>query len=107
MKILNIIPDFLFSPESPTGNCMEETNRIMEKRGYELKYDHRFHMEPELIDADDRFRYFLRAYRMPVAFRDQSDEIREAELLRTRLALRNLTDEADKVTVFSFYPMSP
>ena len=62
------------------------------------------HMEPELIEADDRYRYFLRAYRMPVAFRDQSDEVREAELLRTRLALRKLGNEEDKVTVFSFYP---
>ena len=103
--------DFKYNPRFPilsgiahTEKAWKRVTEYMEQRGYELKYDHRFHMKPELIDADDRYRYFMRAYRMPVAFRDQSDEVREAELLRTRLALRKLSDEEDKVTVFSFYP---
>lgn len=103
--------DFKYNPRFPilsgiahTEKAWKRVTEYMELRGYELKYDHRFHMNPELIDADDRFRYFMRAYRMPVAFREQSDEVREAELLRTRLALRKLGDAEDNVTVFSFYP---
>ncbi|MEE4137765.1 MAG: glutamate synthase [Desulforhopalus sp.] len=102
--------DFKYNPRFPilSGIAHTETawHRItdyMEARGYELKYDHRFHMEPDLIDADDRFRYFMRAYRMPVPFRDRSDAERDAELLRTRLALRKLGTDEDKVTIFSFY----
>jgi len=103
--------DFKYNPRFPilsgiahTEKAWKRVTEYMEQRGYELKYDHRFHMKSELIEADDRYRYFMRAYRMPVAFRDQSDEVREAELLRTRLALRKLGDEHDNVTVFSFYP---
>ena len=87
-----------------TEKAWKRLTEYMEKRGYELKYDHRFTMKPELIEAEDRYRYFLRAYRMPLSFRDQSDEVREAELLRTRLALRKLGRQEDNITVFSFFP---
>lgn len=103
--------DFKYNPRFPILSGIAHTEKAwhrmtdyMEEMEYELKYDHRFAMRPELIEANDRYRYFMRAYRMPVEFRDESDELREAELLRARLALRKLSTEDDPLTIFSFYP---
>jgi glutamate synthase domain-containing protein 1 len=103
--------DFKYNPRYPllsgiahTEKAWHKVTEYMENRGYELKYDHRFDMKPELIEAKDRHRYFLRAYRMPLKFRDKSDEEREKELLETRLALRSLGKEKDNITVFSLFP---
>lgn len=103
--------DFKYNPRFPilsgiahTEKAWARVTEFMENRGYELKYDHRFHYEDGHIEAEDRFRYFLRAYRMPERFKDSSDEIREAEMLSARLALRKLATEEDKITVFSLYP---
>lgn len=103
--------DFKYNPRFPILSGIAHTEKAwhrmtdyMEEMEYELKYDHRFAMRPELIEAQDRYRYFMRAYRMPVEFRDESDELREAELLRARLALRKLSTDEDPLTIFSFYP---
>jgi glutamate synthase domain-containing protein 1 len=103
--------DFKYNPRFPILSGIAHTEKAwhrmtdyMEEMEYELKYDHRFAMRPELIEAQDRYRYFMRAYRMPVEFRDESDDLREAELLRARLALRKLSTEEDPLTIFSFYP---
>jgi glutamate synthase domain-containing protein 1 len=103
--------DFKYNPRFPILSGIAHTEKAwhrmtdyMEEMEYELKYDHRFAMRPELIEAQDRYRYFMRAYRMPVEFRNDSDELREAELLRARLALRKLSTEEDPLTIFSFYP---
>ncbi len=103
--------DFKYNPRFPILSGIAHTEKAwhrmtdyMEEMEYELKYDHRFAMRPELIEAQDRYRYFMRAYRMPVEFRDESDELRETELLRARLALRKLSTEEDPLTIFSFYP---
>lgn len=103
--------DFKYNPRFPILSGIAHTEKAwhrmtdyMEEMEYELKYDHRFAMRQELIEAQDRYRYFMRAYRMPVEFRDESDELREAELLRARLALRKLSTEEDPLTIFSFYP---
>ncbi len=103
--------DFKYNPRFPILSGIAHTEKAwhrmtdyMEEMEYELKYDHRFAMRPELIEAQDRYRYFMRAYRMPVEFRNESDELREAELLRARLALRKLSTEEDPLTIFSFYP---
>ncbi len=103
--------DFKYNPRFPilsgiahTEKAWHKVTEYMENRGYELKYDHRFTLKPEQIEAQDRFRYFLRAYRMPVKFRDKSEEEREVELLQTRLALRELGKEKSNITVFSFFP---
>ena len=92
--------DFKYNPRFPILSGIAHTEKAwhrlidyMDGRGYELKYDHRYHMRPELIEAEDRFRYFLRAYRMPERFRDSSDREREKEMMKTRLALRSLGDE--------------
>ena len=104
--------DFKYDPKFPilsgiahSKKAEQRLDEFMDDRGYELKYDHRFAMRPELIEANDRYRYFLRAYRMPASFKDKTREEREDELLRTRLALRKIGDDhGGDLTVFSFYP---
>ena len=102
--------DFKYKPHFPilsgiahTEKAWHRVTEFMENRGYELKYDHRFTYKEGHIEAD-RFRYFLRAYRMPERFKDASTEVREEEMLRARLALRELATKKDNITVFSFYP---
>lgn len=104
--------DFKYNPRFPilsgiahTEEAWHRMQDYMEEQGYELKYDHRFAMNKHLIEAKDRYRYFIRAYRMPESFRDKTEEEREQEMLRVRLALREdgLKNEGD-LTVFSFYP---
>jgi glutamate synthase domain-containing protein 1 len=102
--------DFKYKPHFPilsgiahTEKAWHRVTEFMENRGYELKYDHRFTYKEGHIEAD-RFRYFLRAYRMPERFKDASTEVREEEMLRARLALRDLATKKDNITVFSFYP---
>lgn len=78
---------------------------FMDNRGYELKYDHRFAVDQKLVRKEDRFRYFLRAYRMPERFKDATKEERDRELMLTRLALRKNGEDHNKdLTAFSFYP---
>lgn len=102
--------DFKYKPHFPilsgiahTEKAWHQVTDFMEERGYELKYDHRFTYKEGIIEAD-RFRYFLRAYRMPERFKDASTEVREEEMLRARLALKALATQEDNITVFSFYP---
>jgi glutamate synthase domain-containing protein 1 len=104
--------DFKYNPRFPilsgiahSKKAEQRLDEYMDARGYELKYDHRFSMRPELIEANDRYRYFLRAYRMPAEFKEKPLEEREDELLFTRLALRKLGEANNNdLTVFSFYP---
>lgn len=104
--------DFKYNPRFPilsgvahSEKAWHRLNDYMEERGYELKYDHRFAMTKGLIEAKDRYRYFLRAYRMPEAFRESSQEERELEMLKTRLALRADGEaHGNDLTAFSFYP---
>ncbi|HIP39332.1 MAG TPA: glutamate synthase [Desulfocapsa sulfexigens] len=80
-------------------------NSFMENRGFELKYDHEFETRPELIEATDRYRYFLRAYKMPASLSDKTKDEIENELMLTRLALRkDGEDHGNDLTVFSFWP---
>lgn len=102
--------DFKYNPRFPilsgiahTEKAWHRVTEFMENRGYELKYDHRFAFKAGHIEAD-RFRYFLRAYRMPERFKEASTEVREEEMLKSRLALRDLATEDDNITIFSFYP---
>ncbi len=104
--------DFKYNPRFPVLSGIAHSEKawhrlgdFMEDRGYELKYDHRFAMTPDLIEAKDRFRYFVRAYRFPEKFRDASIEEREEELMLSRLALRKDGElHNNDLTVFSFWP---
>ena len=77
----------------------------MEERGFELKYDHEFETIPSLIEAKDRFRYFLRAYKMSADLESKSQTEIDEELMLTRLALRrNGEENGGDLTAFSFWP---
>jgi len=104
--------DFRYNPKFPILSGIAENEKawrrldnFMEERGYELKYDHKFHMKRSFMDGKDRYRYFVRAYRMPDRFADASREDREMEMLKTRLALRRVGEEhGGDLSVFSFWP---
>lgn len=95
----------ILSGVAKTKEAWRRLDDFMEDRGYELKYDHKFHMDHSQIKEFERFRYFIRAYRMPEQFSGNSDEEREMELLEARLAIRkNGEEHGHDLTVFSFYP---
>ncbi len=104
--------DFKYNPRFPILSGIAENDKswrrldnFMEERGYELKYDHKFSMKRKFMEGKDRYRYFVRAYRMPERFSEASKEEREMELLLTRLALRQDGDRHNgDLSVFSFYP---
>ncbi len=88
-----------------TEAAWHRLNSFMEDRGFELKYDHDFERVPSLIEAKDRYRYFLRAYRLPDILSSKSEEEIEYELMLTRLALRkNGEEHGNDLTAFSFWP---
>ncbi|BDD87801.1 glutamate synthase [Desulfofustis limnaeus] len=104
--------DFRYNPKFPILSGIAESEKawrrldsFMEERGYELKYDHKFHMKRAHMNGKDRYRYFVRAYRMPDRFADADQDARETELLKTRLALRRDGEEhGGDLSVFSFWP---
>ncbi len=104
--------DFKYNPRFPilsgiahSRKAEQRMDEYMDDCGYELKYDHRFTIAPEKMENKARYRYFLRAYRMPPMYKDRPTEEREEALLQTRLALRKLgEDNNNDLTVFSFYP---
>ena len=104
--------DFRYNPKFPilsgiahSDKALRRLDDFMEERGYELKYDHEFHMRWDLVEAKDRYRYFVRVYRMPDRFMEQPQQEKDDELMLTRLALRRDGETNDNdLTVFSFWP---
>lgn len=104
--------DFRYNPKFPILSGIAHTDKawrrlddFMEERGYELKYDHKFHMRWDLVTEKDRYRYFLRAYRMPDKFMEKSQQEKDDELMLARLALRRDGEmNGNDLTVFSFWP---
>ena len=104
--------DFRYNPKFPILSGIAHSDKawrrlddFMEERGYELKYDHKFHMRWDLVESKDRYRYFVRAYRMPDKFTDRPQQDRDDELMLTRLALRRDGEQhGGDLTVFSFWP---
>ncbi len=104
--------DFKYNTKYPilsgiahTEQAWSRLNSFMEERGFELKYDHEFETIPSLIEAKDRFRYFLRAYKMSADLESKSQTEIDEELMLTRLALRrNGEENGGDLTAFSFWP---
>lgn len=84
-----------------TEEALFRLNGIMEERGFEQKYDHEFKVHPEMIEAEDRFKYIVRVYKKP---ENMTQAELEDYLMQTRLFLRRDGEEhgAD-LTVFSFW----
>ena len=104
--------DYKYNSKNPvlsgiahTEESWHRLNKFMEDRGFELRYDHEFETRPGLIEAKDRYRYFLRVYKMPDTLAAKSEEEIETELMMTRLALRkDGEDHGNDLTAFSFWP---
>ncbi|HFQ81025.1 MAG TPA: glutamate synthase [Desulfobacterales bacterium] len=84
--------------------ALHRLNQMLQDRGFTLKYDHEFQVRPELIEAKDRHKYFLRVYKQPLSWKEWSREQVENELMLTRLALREDGLRDNDLTVFSFWP---
>lgn len=80
-------------------------DQIMDRAGFTLKYDHEFDVKKEMVEAKDRFKYVLRVYKMPAAWKGRPSEEIEHELMLTRLALRQDGEaHGNDVTAFSLWP---
>ena len=76
----------------------------MGSQGFQIRYVHEFKRNPELIEAQDRFVYLVRVYRMPAAWDTLSTEEIDDNLLRVRLAIRQNGElNGGDITVFSLY----
>ncbi len=103
--------DFNYQPDQPilsgivhSKAALGRLDAFMEDRGYELTYEHHFAVSPGMIEAKDRYRYIVRAYRMPAGL-SAGSEAGENELMLTRLALRHDGEQhGGDLTAFSFWP---
>ena len=97
--------DPILSGIAHTREALHRLDGFMRDAGFTLKYDHEFVTDLSRIEAKDRYKYFLRVYRQPEAWREKSEaEIEDARML-LRLALRRDGEEhGGDLTVFSFWP---
>jgi len=78
---------------------------IMEGKGFKIKYDHEYDIDPELFDPANRYKYLLRVYKLPKAWRDYDQKKIDLELMKTRLELREDGEaHGGDLTIFSFWP---
>ena len=97
--------DPILSGIAHTDAALHRLNAFMEAKGYTLKYDHEFQVTPAMIEAQDRYKYFVRVYKVPEGFKDFSQEQVEQQLMLTRLALRADGEaHGNDLTAFSFWP---
>jgi len=104
--------DFNYDAASPvlsgiahTPEALARLDLFMQNAGFTLKYDHEFQVTPGMVEAADRFKYFIRVYKEPAAWETYSQERRENELMMTRLAIRaDGESHQNDLTVFSFWP---
>jgi glutamate synthase domain-containing protein 1 len=104
--------DFNYQPDSPilsgiahSEEALHRLDAFMQDKGFTLKYDHEFDVKHELIEAKDRFKYFLRVYNCPKTWKQYTTSQIENDLMLTRIALRKDGEEhGDDLTVFSFWP---
>jgi glutamate synthase domain-containing protein 1 len=104
--------DYKYQPGDPilsgiahTDKALHRLNAFMEAKGYTLKYDHEFAVTPSLIEAQDRYKYFLQVYKLPEGFKELSQEQIDHQLMLTRLALRADGEaHGNDLTAYSFWP---
>jgi glutamate synthase domain-containing protein 1 len=88
-----------------TEEALHRLNAFMQDRGFQLKYDHEFDANFAKIEAKDRHRYLLRAYKTPTSWKNYSQQQIDDELMLTRVAIRKDGEEHNgDLTVFSFWP---
>ena len=98
--------DPILSGIAHTEEALHRLNKFMQDNGFELKYDHEFETDLREIESrDERFKYFLRVYKIPQAWKGFDQGRIEEELMMTRVKLRlDGEGHGDDLTVFSFWP---
>ena len=104
--------DFTYRPQDPILSAITHTetayhrlDAFMQEKGFQLKYDHEFEVDFTKIEAQDRYNYILRVYKLPESWKSFDAEELEKQLMLTRLELRkNGEDNDGDLTVFSFWP---
>ncbi len=97
--------DPILSGIAHTEDALHRLNSFMQDRGFQLKYDHEFDVDPSKVEATDRHKYILRVYKKPAAWDLLSEDQVEHEMMMTRLALRkDGEDNGADLTAFSFWP---
>jgi len=97
--------DPILSGIAHTQEALHRLDGFMRDQGFTLKYDHEFATDLSRIEATDRYKYFLRVYRLPEAWQAKSPAEVEDALMHLRLALRRDGEEhGGDLTVFSFWP---
>ena len=104
--------DFTYRAQDPilsgiahTEAAFHRLGAIMQEKGFQLKYDHEFDVDFNKIEAQDRYKYILRVYKLPASWKSFDEDEVEKQLMLTRLELRKSGEDHDgDLTVFSFWP---
>ncbi|MCP4751376.1 MAG: glutamate synthase [Proteobacteria bacterium] len=104
--------DFIQKPDDPILCGIAHTEKawhrlldFMEDSGFKLKYDHEFDVDTSRLESPDRYKYLMRVYRLPKAWKDLDQKEIDHRLMMTRLALRADGEaHGGDLTVFSFWP---
>lgn len=104
--------DYNYQPTDPilsgiahTEEALHRLNAFMQDKGFTIKYDHEFEVNPDLIEAKDRHKYFLRVYKLPESWKEYGQERIDEELMLTRVAIRADGERHNgDLTVFAFWP---
>ncbi len=97
--------DPILSGIAHTEAAQHRLNDLMQAKGFTLKYDHEFDVKPGMVEAHDRYKYFLRVYKQPKTWATWDKEKVEHELMLNRLELReNGIKNNNDLTVFAFWP---
>ena len=89
--------DYAYSTKDPilsgiahTEEAYHRLDAFMQERGFKSKYDHEFDVDFKKIEAEDRYSYFLRVYKVPAAWKSYDEDEVEKQLMLTRLELRKM-----------------
>lgn len=97
--------DPILSGIAHTKDALDRLNLIMQEKGFCKIYDHDFKTDLSGLEANDRYKYFVRVYRMPKRWDHYNQDQIEQELMMTRLLLRKVGEEHNgDLSVFSVWP---
>lgn len=96
--------DPILSGIAHSEEAVHRLDGFMQDKGFQLKHDHEFDADLTKIEARDRFKYFLRIYKLPASWKSYSQEQIDDELMNARLVLRRDGETHGDLTIFSFWP---
>lgn len=97
--------DPIVSGIAHTKEALDRLNDTMREKGFHKIYDHDFNEDISLLEVPDRYKYFIRVYKMPKQWELYDHGRIEQELMMTRLLLRRIGEENNgDLSVFSVWP---